>query len=280
MKHGESKWTESDLVLGNLDLTFKFWGDLHAINKGDIQGGAVHYADLVIKNVDESKLSTIEPIVDDLCWLLSFAHCSEVAAPAFKKESGGLLHGRSCLATYHFFRPVLDTSDGRALMRFLQLTWPNFERLKDTYRLRAALDYYVRSQYLGRTREVGLILSFVLLEHLKHSFASNNGCVWKRVGRKLGWFDQNVTPEQFCGFEALLEATFSAVGMRTNNANLNSVVKLRNEIIHSGLSLLPGPEQERIFDLAQNLCREYILRLLGYSGDYHPYVGGAAIATI
>jgi hypothetical protein len=39
MKDGNSKWTESDLILGNLDLSFKFWGDPNAINKRENASG-------------------------------------------------------------------------------------------------------------------------------------------------------------------------------------------------------------------------------------------------
>jgi hypothetical protein len=241
-----------------------------------MQGHMVHYTNLVIKDAEQKDLHAVMPQIDELCWLLSFACCSEIAAPIFLRESGEMLSGRSCHPGYYYFRPVLDPSDGSALMRLIQMTWPAFQTLKVRRRLPVALDYFVRSQYLGKTRELGMIVTFVLLEHLKHSFAEDTGYIWQGAA----WFDHTVSPPQSRGFKSLLNAMFVAVGMNKPDAELERVKKLRNEIIHSGLSQLSAKEQEEIFDLAQNLCREYLLRLLGFTGSYSPYAAGSQVATI
>ncbi len=56
-----------------------------------------------------------------------------------------------------------------------------------------------------------------------------------------------------------------------SSPNLSAIVKLRNEIIHSGISQISFEHQKEIYDNCQDLIREYFLRLLGYTGDFRLY---------
>jgi hypothetical protein len=52
---------------------------------------------------------------------------------------------------------------------------------------------------------------------------------------------------------------------------LKRIVKLRNEIIHSGLSQRSHPQGWVMYEKIHDLLREYILRLLGFHGTYLVY---------
>jgi len=52
---------------------------------------------------------------------------------------------------------------------------------------------------------------------------------------------------------------------------LDSIVKLRNELIHSGVASLSFEEHQAILNDCQDLLREYLLRLLAFRGPFSPY---------
>jgi hypothetical protein len=99
---------------------------------------------------------------------------------------------------------------------------------------------------------------FVLLENLKHTFALQNGYHFinnyfydARGHRKT--------------FKQLLKEMLNAVSM---DPNLTNIINLRNEIIHSGISILTFDAKYNMYIACQNLFREYFLRLLNYRGEY------------
>ncbi len=49
------------------------------------------------------------------------------------------------------------------------------------------------------------------------------------------------------------------------------IIKLRNEIIHSGVSEIPSEEKKSLHSDIIDIAREYLLRLIGYSGEYLLY---------
>lgn len=65
---------------------------------------------------------------------------------------------------------------------------------------------------------------------------------------------------------------FEDVGM---NPRLKQVVRLRNEIIHFGLSRKPYASLRKDYDYCHDIVREYLLRLLCYDGEYLLYSHGA-----
>lgn len=57
---------------------------------------------------------------------------------------------------------------------------------------------------------------------------------------------------------------------------LQGVVDLRNEIVHSGLSRMPHSELWKAYEEIHDLFREYLLRLLGFQGHYLPAQAASA----
>jgi hypothetical protein len=78
-------------------------------------------------------------------------------------------------------------------------------------------------------------------------------------------------------FEALLTSMFAGVGM---TPSLRDVVQLRNEILHSGLSARPFPELVSMNGNVLGLIREYLLRVLGYTGRFYTGEVGGIEAVI
>jgi hypothetical protein len=127
--------------------------------------------------------------------------------------------------------------------------------------------YFAHSQFDGDPLELALVKSFVLLEHLKHTYAVDRGYPYIRgFFRLVGATDARPGPRW--PFKALLTEMFQDVGM---SPELDSIVDLRNEILHSGLSFLPHERQWKIYETAQDTLREYLLRLVRYSGTYFPF---------
>lgn len=50
---------------------------------------------------------------------------------------------------------------------------------------------------------------------------------------------------------------------------LKRIIKLRNEIIHSGLSRLSFSSKISLYNRGHDIIREYLLRLLNYQGRYY-----------
>lgn len=69
-------------------------------------------------------------------------------------------------------------------------------------------------------------------------------------------------------FEELVSLMLRQVDMRKG---VKRFVKLRNDLIHSGLSRKPHQRQWALYADIHDLIREYILRLLGYRVRYWPY---------
>ena len=58
------------------------------------------------------------------------------------------------------------------------------------------------------------------------------------------------------------------VGMKKG---LKRIIRLRNEIIHSGLSRKSHRAQFTMYEKIHDIIREYLLRLLKYHGNYLIY---------
>jgi len=112
--------------------------------------------------------------------------------------------------------------------------------------------------------ELKLATMFILLENLKSSFAKEQGYAFRK-----GYYRKS--SGDVWSFEALLSEMFGRVGM--SSLDLSAIVDLRNEIIHSGISQTSFEHQFDIYENCQDLIREYLLRLLGYTGEFLLYSG-------
>jgi hypothetical protein len=67
------------------------------------------------------------------------------------------------------------------------------------------------------------------------------------------------------GFQDIMNRMFGAEGM---TPSLQPLVDLRNEVLHTGVATLTLQQQKAQYDAANDLIREYLLRLLGFKGDF------------
>ena len=163
--------------------------------------------------------------------------------------------------------PWIGIWDAAQLHRFVDATWPRFHRLRRRRRLDEVLHMLRLAVPDGTPLDLRLLLAFWALESLKSSYAQFVGHRFSR-GK---WRDVGGAPKPHLwnypqlDFETLVRAMFGAVKLRRA---LPAVIAMRNQIVHNGVSRLPLKEQERIQNYSHGLIREYLFRLLGYSGPY------------
>jgi len=69
----------------------------------------------------------------------------------------------------------------------------------------------------------------------------------------------------------LVDAGFDAASA---TACAKRIHDIRNEVIHTGL--YGDVSNEEHFNFIESTLREYLLRLLGYTGQFYAYVGGSS----
>jgi len=235
-------------------------------NFGDYEGKSIGTTNVLIEALPEAQFEQAQMLTRNLAALLSFATCSDVRQYGYYFPHGDVIESSAWLwGETRYFWPVLDTSDGRRIREYLEQTWDTYVSLRDSRQLDAAFYYFVQSNR-NVPLEMLLIVTFVLLESLKHSYARVAGYPFlKGHFRPLGAMRGHLGAAK--GFEELLNEMLAAVGM---SVSLTRIVGLRNEIIHSGLSQLEYEDKKRIYWNCQDILREYLLRLLGYHGQYRP----------
>lgn len=234
---------------------------------GDLRGKVVESTDLIIRNLPPARLNDAEAVAHATAMLLSMATSSEVVNAGYEFDAvNPRATFRSFVGTLEYFRPAFSTARSDLLGPFLEQCLPQFQKLINVRGLNVVFDYYVLSQK-QQAIELGSVTTFVLMENLKHTYAKEKGYPFIK-----GYFRRHGASKKKPGatksFAGLLEEMFAAVGMKPS---LQKAIKLRNEIIHSGISILNYKEQWAIYESCQDILREYILRLLGYRGEYHSF---------
>ncbi|EHL24820.1 hypothetical protein KYG_00862 [Acidovorax sp. NO-1] len=229
-------------------------------------------AEILVENVTAAqKDSTLESI-ERICWLLAFATQSQVACYGHHYPDGS---GPSLLTSINRAGqntdPVIEPADGAAIREFVDQTYPAFKTLENARSLRVAIDYMLQAARPGLPMECKLVFMFVLLENMKQTYAMQQQYVFKG-----GKFKDPVTKAQI-GFKDMMILMFGAVGMAPN---LQALVDLRNEVIHTGVASLTHAQQKLQYDAANDLIREYLLRLLGFKGTFFVSPTGGTVKTI
>ena len=227
-------------------------------------GRTFYTTDLVISELEPSDFERARRLSREVAILLSLATASEVwdfgyHYPAIQPDKE--IH--SFVGCTWYGQPIIDTRFGKIVRTFLEQTWSTFRALREKRQLDIAFDYVVKAQLVRQPIELGLVITFVLLENLKTTFALQHDVPFIK-----GKFRKPNNHKQEYPFHDLLKAMLSSVGM---SPDLSPVVKLRNTLIHSGITQLEIEARVAIYTFAQDIVREYLLRLIGYKEEYHPY---------
>lgn len=241
----------------------------------DLLGTFAATTEIVIPNVAATDVDRTLAMVDRVCWLLSFAGLSRVVRYGETYPDGSRQSSHhTAFGTAEFFRPTLDIRDGRLIQSFIEQTYPAFKRLEKRRKLPVVIDYLLQAERPSQPTECKLLFAFVLLENLKDTFARAKGIPYVK-----GFFRKGAGPKAAkYSFEELLHLMLAEVGMKRG---LKRVVRLRNEIVHSGLSRRPHSKNWAMYEKIHDILREYLLRLLGYRGQYLVYsLASNGVATV
>lgn len=244
---------KSEIIHRNLDQLKGTFADTT-----EVLVSGVHLAD-----VDKVKASLVR-----ICWLLSFAGGCRVICYGYEYPNGsGLGHTHAASGVAQYFRPVFEIRDGTQVKAFVEQTYDNYACLEQSRKLNVVIDYLAQAEAPGQLLEVKLVLVFVALESLKHTFAHSEGITYADGAfRKPNWKVDNKSNKY--GFKELVKMMLGKVNM---TCDLTSTYALRNDLIHSGLSSEPYSSQRELYEDVHDLIRKYLLRLLGYRGRYSPY---------
>jgi len=236
--------------------------------------GFVHTSEISIAGV--KSYAEGEFVVRDICNLLSLASMSQVRPYHF--EFSGHAKTITVVGQAMRYRPLLEIQDGLAVKSYLEKVWPKYRKLKRIPKLPEVIDMLTTCELPGLPLEIQLGQIFIILENLKGTFAKQSG-----IPFVAGFFRELSTPpkpkpknEKTLGFNELLKRMLAAEGMKPK---LKRITNLRNEIVHFGLSRKPYESLRNNYDYCHDVVHEYLLRLLGFSGEYLIYSKASRVCS-
>ncbi len=240
--------------------------DKVVIDNKDRTSGMKHTTVLRVEGV--KTYSEGEKVVYDICSLLSLASMSQVRAYHFEfKEINRTV---AVVGEAMNFRPLIEVRNGDTVKLYLESVWPTYRKLKRTRKLPEVIDMLTSCELPKIPLEVQLGQIFIILENLKSTYAK-----YSKIPFIFGFYRELSSPpkpnpkkEKRLSFEYLLNRMFKGVGM---TVRMKRIIALRNEIIHFGLSRKPYESLRKNYDFCHDIIREYLLRLLGYKGEYLIY---------
>ncbi|WP_293738230.1 hypothetical protein [uncultured Acinetobacter sp.] len=134
---------------------------------------------ITIENISSDQVEHVLEIIDDLCWLLSFAQQSPVRRYRYRISAGE--YETSCSGiVINPLRSIIDDR-GKLIREFLEQTFPTFKKIKEIRQLTVVFGYLCEANRPNLASEVSLILHYVLIENLKHTFALQEGYEYKGI---------------------------------------------------------------------------------------------------
>ena len=263
--------------LGRSSVVFECGGYRFSFNQSPavITGSADQFkgtftstTEVLVGGVTPGRVNRVKAIIGRICWLLSLAGTCRVVCYGHEYPNGsGLSHFISAFGTARLFRPAIEIKDNSKVKMFVEQTYEAYRRLEKSRKLNVIFDYLIQADREDQPTEIRLILIFITLESLKDTFARSQSIPYIK-----GYFRKPPTKPGKAGakysFEELLTLMLRQVGMCRG---VKRLVKLRNDLIHSGLTRKPHNRQWALYADSHGLIREYLLRLLGYKGWYSPY---------
>jgi len=229
-------------------------------------------AEILVENVAPQQVTATMEAIERICWLLAFATQSQVACDGHDYPDGSSHGVRSTIhRPGQNADPVIDPADGTAIRKFVDQTYPQFKALESARSLKVVIDYMLQAARPGLPMECKLVFLSVLLENLKHTYGTQ-----QQYAFRSGKFIDPATNASL-SFKVMMTRMFGAEGMAPS---LKPLVDLRNEVLHTGVASLTHAQQKLQYDAATDLIREYLLRLLGFKGDFLVSPTGGSVKTI
>ncbi|MGR0481694.1 MAG: hypothetical protein ACTFAL_09895 [Candidatus Electronema sp. V4] len=206
-------------------------------------------AKLNVKNVPEENIGQLKSIVYCLADLLSFSTNAQVRFCWIEYGNFGMGMGESGSPAKS---KIFDTPS--CIKDFVEKCWNTYIQLRERRELKVVIEMLVSIDLVNLAVESKLAIIFILLENLKYTYAKDKG--------------YSNTKKKKLELNGLLEEMFNEYGI---NDDLTNVVKLRNDIIHQGLSDIPFEEQWNILLYCKELVIEYFIRLVGCDGMFDSF---------
>lgn len=271
--HSDTSWTKNIIEFKCAEKIFIFTqhDDVIKNRQSKLIGTFAPTTEVLIKDVSPNVVDKTLEELDRICWLLSFAGLSRVVRYGHDYPDGSSFGARnSTYGTADYFRPTIEIKNGETVKSFIEQAYINYVSLEKTRKLNVVFDYLIQAERRNQPTELKLIIAFVILENLKETFARSKSIPYLR-----NCFRKRPRPENESdrySFQELLSMMFQDIGM---NNDLQQIINLRNEIIHSGISIKPPSTQFAMYEKIHDIIREYLLRLLDYHGNYLTYSSGS-----
>ena len=248
---------------------------------------------VTVRDITEEQIPQILEIIDDICWLLSFAQQAPICRHSYKIDNLEI-ESRNCISFIINSPTYIIENRGKSIRSFIEQVYPTYKELKNPRELEVVFGYLIEINKPNLAMETKLIISYVLMEHLKRTYAEIIGYIKTDTQFKHPQYpDLKTQPHDIgnyeslkdkgntyyrhkkfgkCGSTEMIKRTFE--GARITRTKTKSIIDKRNTMIHEGL-LLPFGDPEYTnqafidFQEVNDLFLEYLLSILNYQGEYY-----------
>ena len=248
---------------------------------------------VTIHDITKDQIPLILDIIDDICWLLSLAQQSSVIRHSYKINNLEI-ESKNCTGFIINSPAYIIENRGKSIRNFIEQVYPTYKELKNSRELEVVFGYLIEINKPNLAMETKLIISYVLMEHLKRTYAEIIGYLKTNTQFKHPQYpDLKTQPHDIenyeplkdegnsfyrhkkfgkCGSTEMIKRTFEDVGIPRTKTK--SIIDKRNTMIHEGL-LLPFSDPEYTnqafidFQEVNDLFREYLLSILNHQGEYY-----------
>lgn len=235
-------------------------------NLKQLKGGKIPTTEIVVKNVKTTDVSKALKISDRLCWLMTFIGLTMSCRYKYEYPDGNPIEERNVIGSLHSFRTTLELRNGPAIQTLLQNGYAPFKKYEKSRDLRAVFGYLANAHSHPMPLQFKLLGCFVILESLKSTYAEVSQIPFIRGAYRKGINPTKNSPSY--SFEELLNMMLGEYGLKIG---LRRIIKLRNDIVHTGYTKRSFDSQVKQFDRINDILRIYLLKLIEYEGSYPIY---------
>ena len=244
-----------------------------------------HTSNVIIDNCDFDRG---KEFANDLSSLLSFVTQSSVVAYSYKLDKIGEFSAVNGFVGDG--RPVFATGEEERIQSFVEMCWSNYQIFKTKRALSGLFRMVALSDLPILPIETKIGMIFLAIESAKTYFAISESV---NLGISEDSNGNFMLGKHKLYFKEIINLMIDSVGMSLESRLIDNIAALRNAIIHRGFlregdpytaslfgKLSPPSDVSNLFkriiseyEIAQDFLREYILRLLGFKGEYCSYSG-------